>query len=140
MKYLKHTLTILFTLLILGNFLTSCSESTGPDDGGLPGTWQLTKMMIQVGILPAISYDPEEIDLSITVVIREDNTFSFSENDEGEIINTSGTWTADENTITIVEGEFSEEIDYDLDGNKLYFYYTEDDDVTLNITQVFTRQ
>lgn len=141
MLHLKKLLMVLIAAFIIGNILPSCSDenASGPSGEGLIGTWKLTKVTVEIGGIE-VSQNPNDIGFAITIIIRDDGTFSYSENDEGEISNSSGTWTADENTITVMDGEETEMINYSQKGNKLYFYYTEEDEGTTYVTHEFSRQ
>jgi len=137
---LKSVFLILNILFMASFFLFTCSESTGPGEETLVGTWKLTKMkFVFTGI--TMEFDPEELDLSITLIINSDNTYSSVTIDEGETTTVDGTWSTSGKNLIITENGETSEVEYSLNGNKLKISFEEEEEgETFTIIQEFTRQ
>jgi len=139
---LKSVFVILNIILIISFFLFTCSESTGPDEENLVGTWKLTKMKFVYAFF-TVEVDPTdpEVDLSMTLTIKSDNTYTLVTTDEGETTTVNGTWSTTGNKLMITENGEIIETEYSLDGNKLKISFEEEEEgETFTLIQEFTRQ
>ena len=126
----------LFILIVISIFILACSESTDPEDEELIGTWELTK----IKVVYADDYDeldPEDQDLSMTLTIKGDHTYTLVRIEEGETSTVNGTWSKSGNKLRMKEGGYTEEHEYSLDGDKLAISYEWGE---FTIIEEFTRQ
>jgi hypothetical protein len=120
----KAILTIFFLSLFL---LNSCEDKKSDKQDPLVGTWEAVSMSVTLDD-GTFFYVPITEDFSMTLEIREDGTFTMTQTDEGETDVSSGTWSADNDRINIIEQSGTSTFDYDLDGDTLTFSITEFDD------------
>jgi len=137
---LKSVFLILNILLMASFFLFTCSESTSPEEETLIGTWKLTKMKFVISGI-TMEFDPEEQGLSITLTIRDDNTYTSVTTDEEETTTVNGTYSTSGNKLMFTENGVTSEVEYSLDGNKLKISFEEEEEgETFTLIQEFTRQ
>lgn len=145
MRIRKPLILILSSVLLIGGLLVQCHKksSTGPAEDDLVGTWVLTGITI-----PGLgTFTPALMGYTVTVTLRNDGTYTWTEMEEGNETSSTGTWSATSNTITLTDDGETESVPYALEGNQLSVTMTIpvdlDDDGTeemLEVTLVFTRQ
>lgn len=134
----KYSLIIFIIVLLLSVFVTNCTDDG--KEGTLIGTWVLTSMKVAtLGI--TITVDPAEIGLSMTLTVRDDNSYTMVMTENGETTTSNGEWATSGNKLFITEEGETEEFEYSLSGDKLEITYEEvEEGQTVTTTQVFTRQ
>jgi hypothetical protein len=125
----KAFLPIFFLSLFI---LNSCEDKKSDKQDPLVGTWEAVSMSVTLDDGTFFSVPITE-DFSMILEIREDGTFTMTQTDEGETDVSSGTWSADNDRITIADQSGTSTsgtstFDYDLDGDTLTFSITEFDD------------
>ena len=143
MKSIKKMILMLICISLICCLYTGCtekSESTGPEGNSLVGTWMLTKMsMVFAGF--TVDIDPAETGLMITLKINADGTYSSATTDEGVTTTVNGTWSSNNNVLTVTEDGETSEMDYSLSGDELIFTFDEEDDgQTFTMIQEYRRQ
>ena len=109
-------------ILLLTNGLCPGDDDKDSDRGGsLAGAWELTEMTIynvpDVGTLHWTSASP--FMPQMTLVLRDNGTFTFTIVSAGVTEVEEGTWTAGSGTITMDNGEETMTAEYTLNGDVL---------------------
>ena len=144
----KPTLLELILILSLTFLLFSaCSDDdpTGPGADSIVGVWKGVKNTVFYGSLTNPDSSNVEIltdDISFTLTIKDDNTYTVEFVFLGVTESISGTWSVSGNTITITEpGEPTVTSDYSISGNTLTITSSETiDGYTIFEVTTFTRQ
>lgn len=135
-KFKSTYLALILALLICFSLLL-CSDESSNDEETLIGTWILTKLKIELvpGMLTEI--DPAIIGFSMTITVKEDNTYTSVITEEGVTDTFNGTWEKSGNNILMTEEGETQEIEYSLQGDTLELTFIEDGDPVI---YVFSRQ
>ena len=135
----KSSLSVFIIVLFFGIFISNCSDDK--KDGTMIGTWVLTSMKYDFGLVISVTVDPAEAGLSMRLTIRDDNSFTMVMTEDGESITSNGDWATSGDKLFITEEGETTEVDYSLKDDKLEISFEEtEDEQTYTLTQVFTRQ
>ena len=148
---MKNLLSALLLFSIL--FTVGCDDddATATEDASLVGTWELTSASVVIHSTPeeTVTFDvPNEV--SITMVLADDGSYSENGTFEGEIETFSGTWSETGNVLTFVvtsgteiDGTETWLANYTLSGDVLTLVAEEagdDDEDDETITLEYARQ
>ncbi len=121
------TKTILSFLILSLLIITSCEDKKSDKKDPLVGVWEAISMSVTLEDGTFFSV-PIGDDLNMTLEIKGDGTFIMTQTEEGETYDSSGSWSADDDTITITEQYGTNSFDYEVSGDTLRFYMTQFDD------------
>jgi hypothetical protein len=121
--------TIFYFLTFTLIFLISCEDKKDDKKNNDPliGTWEAVSMSVTLADGTFFSV-PVGAGMSMTLEIKEDGTFTMTQVEDGETEVSSGTWSADDDTITITESSGTEMMNYEVSGDTLTLSITEYDD------------
>lgn len=138
----------LFIVIIVGSSLIGSCNKNGSDlitsGNELVGTWVLTKIIVAYPPPQGkTELTPQQANMTMTIIIKNDKTLQLIQNTQGRIINESGTWSVDNGILTAVSISGKITLPYRINGNILQLDTTEIDAQTGNtlpITLEFTKQ
>lgn len=141
---ISKRLLLLLTLLSLLFFTLGCEKEDNPvsPEEQVIGTWVLAKIIYTTPD-GTIEFTPDAANISITLVINSDHTFSANVTQEDSTETIVGTWTVVNGKVTI-ESTADEEpqvMDYTIDNNvlRMTINYT-DETGTQTVTLVFNKK
>ena len=145
---MKNLLSALLLFSIL--FTVGCDDDDATEDASLVGTWELTSGTVVIHSTPEETITFTSPDVSNTLVLAEDGSYSENGTFDGEITTFSGTWSETGNVLTFVVTSGTE-IDgtetwlnnYTLSGDVLTLVAEEagdDDEDVETITLEYARQ
>ncbi len=108
MKWMKWFLVMMVGLAV-GLGMVGCSSDDDGNDDPLVGTWSATSFNGQ----------PMPANTSVTVTFRDDGTAQGTTTFGAETDSFSGTWSAANGIITIVDEDGAENTPYSISGNTL---------------------
>lgn len=138
--------TFIIFLAITALFFIDCKkdESTEPEDSGLVGTWNLTKLtVVSEGEPMVLTGDIlSQMGAYWILKFKSDNTFESNYKLEAGPEYETGTWSASGNELSITfDSGGSETFDYTLSGNVLTVSWSDSEGgVEESLTGEFTRQ
>ncbi len=141
MQKFKVVLLVLLLCSMGTSVFNSCSDSTSSGgNSSIVGSWVLTKVTM-ISDEFTLEYNSDEIDLSITLVINEDGTYTSQTIDDGVITNANGTWCMQDDCISMEENGIVTECNYTCSSSilRLRFEQEKNDETTILI-QEFIRQ
>ena len=99
---MKNLLSAILFLSIL--FTVGCDDddATATEDASLVGTWELTSGTVVIHSTPEETLTFTPPDVSNTLVLADDGSYSENGTFDGEIATFSGTWSATGNVLTFV--------------------------------------
>lgn len=142
--YLKSVLLFLFiSFAFISNSCSSDEDNSNPlssRESGFVGTWVLTKVSVtDLGGTTVLT--PEQANMSITIQVNSDKTFSMSNTIEGKNENRSGTWNLNGDIIVLTSEGEPEYLPYTVQGNKFSItIYVEEGDILNSRILEFTKQ
>ena len=145
---MKNLLSALLLFSIL--FTVGCDDDDATEDASLVGVWELTSGTVVTHSSPEVTETYTPPDVSNTLVLAEDGSYSENGTFDGEIATFSGTWSATGNVLTFVvtSGTDNDEPEtwvnnYTLSGDALTLVAEEpgdDEEDAQTITLVYARQ
>ena len=96
---MKNLLSAIFLFSIL--FTIGCDDDA-TEDASLVGTWELTSGTVVIHSTPEETITFTSPDVSNTLVLAEDGSYSENGTFDGEITTFSGTWSETGNVLTFV--------------------------------------
>ena len=97
---MKNLLSALLLFSIL--FTVGCDDDDATEDASLVGVWELTSGTVVTHSSPEVTETYTPPDVSNTLVLADDGSYSENGAFEGEIATFSGTWSATGNVLTFV--------------------------------------
>ncbi|MEA2106779.1 MAG: hypothetical protein U9P82_08710 [Bacteroidota bacterium] len=130
----KNLFRVLFLALIsMSLFMTSCEDDDDVDP--IVGTWALDKVEAM-----SMTFTPEQMGMSITIIMNEDGTLSGNYSDDTGTESISGTWERiDSETVKIYDN--SDTLTLKKEGE--YYTITEQDyigDTLITMKMFFKKQ
>ena len=137
-------LILLFLLLVIA--AVGCKKDDNPTESTnspFVGTWTLTKLSATIGTTP-VEMTPEQAGTQMTIVAKDDNSFSMTTVDAAGSRTTTGTWTKTDTQLTLKYSDgTSATFDYTLSGSTFTiknYPYTHPTFGNLLINLSFTKQ
>ena len=97
---MKNLLSALLLFSIL--FTVGCDDDDATEDASLVGTWELMGGTVVIHSTPEETITFTSPDVSNTLVLAEDGSYSENGTFDGEIATFSGTWSETGNVLTFV--------------------------------------
>ena len=145
---MKNLLSALLLFSIL--FTVGCDDDDATEDASLVGTWELTSGTVVIHSTPEETLTFTPPDVSNTLVLADDGSYSETGTFENETQTFSGTWSATGNVLTFVvtsgtdiDGTQTWLNNYTLSGDGLTLVAEEagdNDEDAQTITLVYARQ
>lgn len=142
---ISKKLLLLLTLLLLLFFTLGCEKEDNPLslEEQVIGTWVLVKIIYETPD-GTIEFTPDAANISITLVINSDHTFSANVTQEDSTETVIGTWAVENGKVTIESTSDVEPqvMDYTIDNNvlRMTINYSEDATSTQTVTLVFNKK
>lgn len=127
----KKVITIIFSIFII----SGCSNSTEPESiHPLVGVWEMSqiKMITDSGEVTINSNE----DFNSTMVFNEDETFSYTNESDGETMTGNGTWSTNGGILTTIEDDGTTLVDYSLNGDTFIVIEDGEDNMIMEITYI----
>ncbi|MDP3583090.1 MAG: lipocalin family protein [Ignavibacteria bacterium] len=145
MKFLRlQKLVLLFLLLVIA--AVGCKKDDNPTESSnspFVGTWKLTKLSAMIGTTP-IEMTPEQAGTQMTIIAKDDNSFSMTTVDGTGSKTNTGTWTKTDTQLTLKYSDgTSATFDYTLSGSTFTiknYPYTHETFGNLLLNLSFTKQ
>lgn len=136
----KSILFVITTLILSITILVNCSDSTSNDEEDLVGTWNLIKITYETLGQTETQY-PADLGYTMTLIIRNDNTYSRIQTVLSISDSTHGTWSISGKNLNYTEGDEDFQVGYKLNGDKFEVIRNINESiVTVTETQEFRRQ
>ena len=145
---MKNLLSALLLFSIL--FTVGCDDDDATEDASLVGVWELTSGTVVTHSSPEVTETYTPPDVSNTLELAEDGSYSETGTFEGETQTFSGTWSATGDVLTFVvaggtdiDGTETWLNNYTLSGDRLTLVAEEagdNDEDAQTITLVYARQ
>jgi len=133
---------ILSILLLSQLILFSCEDKKSDKKDPLIGVWEAVSMSVSLEDGTFFSV-PVGGDFTMILEIKENGTFTMTQTDEGDTDVSYGSWSADDDMITIIDQSGTESFDYEVSEDTLRFNMTQFDDdfdEVVTITIEFKRE
>ena len=130
MLRLKSITSVIICVIFVALFAVNCDKNpTKPVEERLVGTWELTKLTVtsQGATMTLDLSELQQSGFSVTLNISNDDTYTWTQTDEGVTTVETGTWSVSGKSLTTAssDGETTT-FQFTLSDNKLTLKFSED--------------